>query len=145
MFFYISYLVFIAVVLAFLEIQIEGSEGWAKNLPTWRIEGTLFNKLSGRTELTGYHMFLSLFIVVFLHFPFVFFNNWSWLLELRVIGSFLIITAVEDFLWFVFNPGFSLDRFFKRDVPWHKWWIGCFPVFYYLNLLIGGYLIYTSY
>jgi len=143
--FYLIYLVFLAAILALLEIQIEGGNGWAKNLPTWRIKDTWLNKISGRVELTGYHTFLSLFILAFLHLPFVFFGNWDWLLELRILGSFLLITATEDFLWFVFNPHFSLARFFQRDVPWHKFWIGPFPMFYYTNLIIGSLLIYLSY
>ncbi len=144
-YFYLIYLVFLAAILALLEIQIEGENGWAKNLPTWRIKGTWLNKISGRAELTGYHTFLSLFILAFLHFPFVFFGSWNWLLELRILGSFLILTATEDFLWFVFNPHFSLKRFFAKDISWHKFWLGPFPGFYYLNLIIGSLLIYFSY
>ncbi|MFH0912561.1 MAG: hypothetical protein V1807_02815 [Patescibacteria group bacterium] len=143
--FYLIYLVVLAAVFALLEINIEGGEGWAKNLPTWRIKGTWLNKISGRVELTGYHTFLSLFVLVFLHLPFVFFGVWSWWLELRILGSFLLLTAAEDFLWFVFNPNFSLAKFFRHEVPWHKFWLGPFPAFYYLNLIIGGLLMYFSY
>lgn len=143
--FYLIYLVFLAAVLALLEIQIESGAGWAKNLPTWRVTGTWLNRLSGRTELTGYHTFLSLFVLAFLHLPMVMFWVWNWQLESRVLGSFLLITATEDFLWFVFNPNFSLRQFFARQVPWHKFWLGPFPLFYYTNLIIGGLLIYFSY
>jgi len=30
------YIFVMATVLALLEIQIEGANGWARNLPTWR-------------------------------------------------------------------------------------------------------------
>lgn len=142
---YLVYLIVLAAILALLEIQIESSAGWAKNLPTWRISGTWLNTLFGRRELTGYHIFLSLFILLFLHFPLVLFGVWSSFWELRILGSFFILTATEDFLWFVFNPHFPLRQFFARQVPWHKFWIGPFPAFYYLNLIIGGLLIYFSY
>lgn len=142
---YLIYLAILAALLALLEIQIEGPNGWAKNLPTWRIRGTWANRAFGREEFTGYHIFLTLFTLAFLHFPLVVFGVWNWLLELRILASIFIITATEDFLWFVFNPNFSLNKFFQHEVPWHKFWIGPFPAFYYLNLIIAGLLIYFSY
>lgn len=141
----ILYLVLVAATMALLEIQIEGGAGWAKNLPTWRINGTIWNKLLGRAEITGYHLCLNLFLLVLFHLPFVMLGQWNWGLEARAFGSLFCLFVIEDFLWFVFNPRFSLARFFKKDVPWHKFWIGPFPAFYYSGLIIGGLLIYWSY
>lgn len=141
----IVYLVAVAGVMALLEIQIEGGAGWARNLPTWRIKGTVWNKLLGRAEITGYHLCLNLFLLALFHLPFVMLGQWSWQLEARTIGSLLGLFVIEDFLWFVFNPSFSLAKFFKRDVPWHKFWIGPFPAFYYSGIIISGLLIYWSY
>jgi len=35
------YLFVVALVLAFLEVQIEGKHGWASKLPTWKPGETL--------------------------------------------------------------------------------------------------------
>ena len=62
----ITYLIFIIIVsYAFgqLEIQIEGTAGWAKNLPTWRIENHWALKVFwGGRPLTGYHFWAMIFI-----------------------------------------------------------------------------------
>ena len=71
------------IALAFVEIQIEGEHGWAKNLPTWRGQpewaapGSLFFAMvrntfrwfSGGNEITGYHLSLMSFLFVILLLP----------------------------------------------------------------------------
>ena len=45
----------LALLLANVEVQIEGSAGWAANLPTWRIEdGWLLDLFWGGRPMTGY-------------------------------------------------------------------------------------------
>lgn len=141
----IVYLVGLSSIFALLEIQIEGAGGWAKNLPTWRVTGTWMNKVMMRNEITGYHTYLDLLVILFLHLGLAIFGVWTWQLEARVIGCFLLIHAIEDFMWFVFNPKYTLRQFFTHEIPWHKVWLGYFPLFYYANLVIGGWLIYWSY
>jgi hypothetical protein len=46
----------LAIITALWEIQVEGKEGWAKQLPTFRIN-VFFRKLLGGKPLTGYHIF----------------------------------------------------------------------------------------
>ena len=45
----------LALLLANVEVQIEGGAGWAANLPTWRIEdGWLLDLFWGGRPMTGY-------------------------------------------------------------------------------------------
>ena len=61
----------IAFVLAQLEIQIEGPHGWAAKLPTWRLDGPRVLRWAGK-PITGYHVFLMTFILLFIHLPMVY-------------------------------------------------------------------------
>lgn len=45
----------IPLVLAHLEIQIEGSHGWAEKLPTWRWDSRAVRRWFGK-PVTGYHL-----------------------------------------------------------------------------------------
>lgn len=71
------YLFIMAVVLAIVEIQIEGQHGWAKNLPTWRPDSTkwyakLYGKMMSGKDLTGYHLSMFIFVFMILNLPYVF-------------------------------------------------------------------------
>ena len=74
---FLGFIVLVAALLALLEIQIEGREGWAKNLPTWRLRGTWLNRLLGRQEFTGYHLHLNLLMLALFHLPVVVLGEWS--------------------------------------------------------------------
>jgi hypothetical protein len=128
-----------ATLLALLEIQIEGPHGWAASLPTWRWDNRWVRRIWGR-PLTGYHLFLDLFILALLHLPFALtLAEWSWAREFTVLSFLLLFFAGEDFLWFALNPAFGLRKFTKEHVWWHAsswWWI--MPRDYWLALLIGG-------
>jgi len=67
------YLIIFAIIasifLALLEIQIEGENGWASKLPTWRFKNP-FHKVFNWPYITGYHIFLNLFLVFILQLPF---------------------------------------------------------------------------
>lgn len=133
---YIILLVLAAFLLAKLEIQIEGSAGWARNLPTWR------KQLPG-FELTGYHVYLLSFIFVLMHFPFVF-VSWNWNIEMQILSFYLAFWILEDFLWFVLNPGFGLKKFKADYIPWHRFWLGPFPAVYYPAIIFSVLLFYYS-
>jgi hypothetical protein len=54
--FVVAWVVLLAYFFANVEIQIEGSAGWAANLPTWRIEHHwLLDLFWGGRPMTGYH------------------------------------------------------------------------------------------
>lgn len=137
---FLIYGLILAAVLALWEIQIEGQHGWAEKLPTWRIEKGWIVKIWGGRPVTGYHTFMNIFLILMIHFPF-FFTSWSVRKELFIIGFFIALLLVEDWLWFVFNPAYGLKKFRKGMIWWHPHWWGPVPDYYWLAALISGLLI----
>jgi hypothetical protein len=135
------YIFILAMVLAILEIQIEGEAGWAKDLPTWRPKGTwyvkFYEKLMSGREFTGYH--LTMFTLVFLifHLPYVFGLPFNLTDELRTLSFFFIFVILWDFLWFVLNPHYPLSKFKKEHIWWHKSWFLGAPVDYYGGIILS--------
>ena len=140
---FLIFVVFVSVVLALWEIQIEGKHGWAANLPCWRIEKGLIVKIMGGRSLTGYHFFMVTFLITMVHFPF-FFIQWSWQAECLVLGFLLAMLMLEDFLWFVFNPAYGIKSFRKGKIPWHKHWFGPIPDFFLYYGVTAVILIYLG-
>ena len=100
-----------------VEIQIEGAAGWGANLPTWRIEKHwLLDLFWGGRAMTGYHAWVFPFIAMFFHFPFFFGEPWTGKLQARVVACVIQFWILEDFLWFVLNPAYGLERFNPLDV-----------------------------
>jgi hypothetical protein len=125
-----------ATLFALLEIQIEGKNGWAGKLPTWRIRSAFFRYIPGGTDvITGYHFYLWSFLLAFSHIPFIF-VGWNLKRELLLLSFLVLVLFLEDFLWFVFNPHYGLSRFNRKSIPWHHHWIGPFPMQYYTGIII---------
>ncbi len=138
---FLAFMVFMAVILAFWEIQIEGKYGWAAKLPTWRIRKKWVMRIMGGRPLTGYHTFMVFFLILIIHLP-LFFVDWSWRLEFLLFGFLLALLVVEDFSWFIFNPHYGFEKFRKKEIPWHKHWWGPVPDFYWWFASIATILIY---
>ena len=138
---FLAFMVFMAFILALWEIQIEGGDGWAARLPAWRIEKGWVMKLTGGRPLTGYHVFMTLFLLGLIHLP-LFFTAWTWRLEFLLLGFYLGMVLVEDFLWFVLNPKFCIKKFRKGQIWWHETWLGPVPSFYWILLVLVIVLIY---
>ncbi len=129
----------VALLLAVLEIQIEGRYGWASRLPTWRPQqGSLvsrwFSKIMSGKPATGYHLVLFSFVLLLFHWPYVYgwplnLSNW-----LRTVSLFFSTVVLWDFLWFVLNPAYPLKYFQKEVVAWHKRWWGRLPLDYIFGL-----------
>lgn len=135
----VFYFYILAFVLAILEIQIEGPHGWAEKLPTWRPSPEnklvkVYKKLMSQKEFTGYHFFMNILLLLFIHLPFVWGVEWNVFAELEVLGIFFLFVVVWDFLWFVLNPHFSLRDFKKEGVWWHKKWTGWVPTDYFFGI-----------
>jgi hypothetical protein len=129
----LAWVLLLAFFFAQIEIVIEGGDGWAANLPTWRIEKHwLLDIFWGGRAMTGYHAWAFPFIALFFHFPLFFMGHWSWRAECRVLGCVMLFWIVEDFLWFVLNPAFGLARFHATAIPWHKHWLWLAPADYWL-------------
>ena len=139
----LGFMVFMAFILAQWEIQIEGKDGWAANSPGWRIEKGWAVKLMGGRPLTGYHVFMILFIIGIIHLP-LFFVPWSWRLECLIIGFYLGMVLLEDFLWFAMNPYYGIKNFRRGKIWWHKTWWGPVPSLYWFLLVISVLSIYLG-
>lgn len=111
-----------SILLAYIEIQIEGSSGWAQNLPTWQVQYKDF-------IFTGYHLALWLFLFVYLHFIY-FFLPWSAKQECLILVTFFTILCLEDAFWFLLNP----DKIYQDD--WRNPKIGIVPYFYFICLFL---------
>lgn len=126
----------IAWVLAQLEIQIEGPHGWAEKLPTWRWDSPSVLRWAGK-PITGYHVYLLAFILLFMHFPLVS-QGWSVEREGVTMSLFFLLAVFWDFLWFVCNPHFGLARFNAAKVWWFKKWFLGLPASYFTGLLLSA-------
>jgi hypothetical protein len=135
------YFFVIALVLAQLEIQIEGAHGWAAKLPTWRWQTPGVLRWAGK-PITGYHVFLLLFILLFIHLPMLY-VGFSFEREAELLALFALLAVFWDFLWFVCNPHFGLARFRAGEVWWFKSWMLGFPAGYFAGLGLSL-LVYVS-
>ncbi len=131
----------LSIVLAMLEIQIEGPDGWAANLPTWRPNKNswiqkFWASLFSDKELTGYHLVVIVFVAMIFHMPFVFGAPLSWISWLGVMFYYFSFIILWDFLWFVLNPAYTIKKFNVQSVTWHKKWFAFMPVDYYDNILV---------
>ncbi len=128
----------LAFAWAMMEIEIEGPDGWAKNLPTWRIaKHPLLDFVYGGAEITGYHVWAFGGIFLFFHLPFIWTRQWSWRGEAHVFGAFCLFWVIEDYLWFVMNPAFGHKGLHPDKAWWHKRWIAGWPVNYYISGVLG--------
>jgi len=124
---FIAALAALAAIFALAEIQIEGPNGWATSLPTWRAENRWTRLFFSSKPLTGYHLYTLLFLLVVVHLPFALsLAPITWRAEARIVSFFILFWVLEDFLWFILNPAFGLRRFRPKHVWWHAptwWWI----------------------
>ena len=134
----LSFILLLAFFFANVEIQIEGANGWAANLPTWRIEKHwLLTLFWGGRAMTGYHAWVFTFIALMFHYPVLFTGQWNVKIQARVFACIMLFWVFEDFLWFVVNPAFGLERFTPACATWHPNWWGCAPVEYWFAMLFG--------
>ena len=117
-----GYFFLIALVLALLEIEIEGPHGWAAKLPTRRWDGPFVRRWVGK-PVTGYHVCLLTMLLLFLHLPQLYSGSWE--READLLAMFILSVVTWDFLWFVCNPHFGVTRFRKGQIWWlGKWTLG---------------------
>src|SRR5262245_16921539 len=112
----------VGFVLAHLEIQIEGKDGWAAKLPTWRRQFSFMHR-----PVTGYLVCMNLFLLMLLHLPIVY-VGFSVALEAEVLTFFFLLAVFWDYQWFVWNPHYGVSRFRKGNVWWYPTWVGPFPL-----------------
>ena len=117
-------------ILAKTEIEIEGPHGWAVTLPTWRWEPEWWLNLTNGKAVTGYHVWLSLFLIGVFHMPLVF-AGFSRELWAKCASSYLLLTSAWDLQWFAWNPAWGLAKFRSTPIPWFRRKLLGFPVDYY--------------
>ena len=133
-----SFVFVLALVYAAIEIEIEGPDGWAKNLPTPQ------NFLG---HLSLYHVYM-IFLAVCILSGFYYFRNTAIKTEsshvvepkkrpnlalriLTVIGQILwmliFFFLIQDLLWFVLNPSYTINGYCASKIPWHTPWLWGIP------------------
>jgi hypothetical protein len=140
---FLAFMVFLSIILALWEIQIEGRDGWAAKLPCWRIENARLKRLTGGRPITGYHLYMTLFLIALVHLP-LFFTAWTWRLECLLMGFYIGMVLIEDFFWFALNPHYGLKNFRRGKIWWHPGWWGPVPNLYWFLLPLAGVLIYLG-
>lgn len=138
----VIYLFIMALILAVIEIQIEGKNGWASKLPTWRpmVDGKLdkiFRKIVSGKPTTGYHLAVFSFVLLFIHYPFFAGLSWDWKVELHTLSLFILFSAVWDFLWIVLNPHYGIKKISVEHIWWHSKRLWGVPVDYFLSLIFS--------
>ena len=128
------YLFTIAIVLALLEIQIEGQYPWAEKLPTWRKKIKGINK-----DITGYHIFLAIFVLLLFHLPYIFGRNFTISNELKLLSVIVLISVNEDFLWYILNPNpkFGIRNFKRNYVPLFNKFFFYIPSDYSFSIILS--------
>lgn len=129
-----AYFFVIALILAHLEIQIEGPHGWAEKLPTWRWDSRRVRRWFGK-PVTGYHICLVTCILLFLHVPQ--FYDGSWARESELLAMFFLLTVTWDFLWFACNRHYGVGRFRKGQIWWFPAWSLGIPRPYFMGLALS--------
>ena len=141
----LGYVLVLGFFFAKVEIQIEGDQGWAANLPTWRIEQHwLLTLFWGGRAMTGYHAWVFTVIGLMFHLPACFSGVWNRKIEARIAAMVMLFWVQEDFLWFILNPAFGFERFNPINVTWHHHWLWGAPIDYWFALAFGvGLMVYS--
>lgn len=139
---YYLFTLILAFFTALEEIQIEGKDGWAAHLPTFRIN-VFFRKLLGGKSLTGYHIFLLLNHIIIFHGLFI--NELgTWKTEYKIFGLISFFFVLEDAIWFFMNKHYTIKKFLKKEIEWHKRWVFGLPLTYWWGMILGTFLLWMG-
>ncbi len=128
-------MIMFSTLYSLFEIQIEGKNGWAAKLPTWRFKPKFLKRIFNR-DITGFHLYGFLSIFLLLHFVYVFIP-FSIQHELKIMSFFILSLMLEDFLWFVLNPEYGIKKFKDSEIEWHNHWFLGLPTDYWIFVPIG--------
>lgn len=141
----------LALLLALIEIEVEGKYGWSEKLPTWYrttgFAGRLWGLMMGGKPLTGYHLFFNCFLIVMFHVRFFEGSDWSIAEELATMAKFFAMAVFWDFMWFVLNPNYGLRNYKRENIWWFSksyWVLGLFPIDYVVGLVTSLALAFLS-
>lgn len=103
-------------LFALAEAYQEGKHGWKYNHRWFSVP------LPGGYWFHAYHVFIFLGIFPLLLFVVpLLLVGWDTHLFLVILFSFMVGLVLEDFLWFVVNPQFSLKKWKPKYVRWYPW------------------------
>ena len=150
---FFGFIILVSILLAKVEINVEGRYGGAEKLPvTWRAT----NKYAKRFfAMTSYHVYMGLFMITFAHLIFAVGIDWAMNLEMLILSAVAFVTVGEDFMWFILNPAvndktgkrlYGIRNFREKCVEWFKgrWFLFC-PDWYFWYLPIAIILYIGSY
>ena len=115
------FVVFVSMIYAMIEIELEGKHGWAKTLHTVHIT-------KDRKSLTYYHLLM--FIFIFSMFYVIFALKQKYMTIKNSLYIFTIVLSffmLEDMYWFILNPHHSF--FNRNNSDWHVS-VGKVPILY---------------
>ena len=99
---------FVSIIYSLIEIEMEGKNGWCTHLPTAK------NVIS---TFTLYHLLMmALIILIFYQ---LFHKKDIWIIIFYITMFFFI----EDFLWFVLNPYYTIQKYNGKNIQWHSRWL----------------------
>ena len=133
----ILFVIITSTLYSLIEIEIEGENGWCKKLPTPPIINI------GTKNMTLYHIYMLLFIITIVSFQ----TNLA--LEISsivyTISHIFMFIVLEDTMWFIFNPFYTVEKYSKEKIWWHsnQPWILGIPLDIYKVvsfILLGSYL-----
>jgi hypothetical protein len=144
---FFAFTLFVAFIMALLEVQIEGRMGWAAALPTWRkiLPFSFFGMFGyAGKPLTGYHLYLWILLLTLPHFAF-FFTEWTPKKEFLLLSFYVFFTTFEGILWFLVNPAYGWQNFTPKRARWYRQepWLGI-PLEYYPRFIVGGILYWLA-
>ena len=116
-----------STLYSLLEIELEAKEGWCKNLPTPVVLG----------NFTLYHVLMNIIVIISILKVYV-----KDITSLEDITQAIFYIAawflIEDFMWFVLNPHFTIDKYKKEHIWWHArrpWYFGI-PEHNFIGILV---------
>lgn len=116
-----------ALLYSLIEIEIEGKNGWGKQLPTANIG-------KSKKSLTMYHVYMGLFIITILSIVFLVNKPFNIKNLLYMISMSLWFFILEDMYWFMFNPNYKFQDAFTAK--WHSK-VGTIPIIYLVLPIIS--------
>lgn len=125
-------------IYSLIEIELEGKNGWMTKIPTANVVYV------GGKHLTLYHIYMILIIITGVCFQNrMEFTFKSFFHSASYVFLFLLL---EDVLWFIFNPYFTIKKYKKDVVWWHSKqpWIYGIPFHNYLTITLNCIIAYIT-
>ena len=113
----IVFVLLLATLWAWMEVEIEGKHGWAQQLPT----------ACAFWGWTWYHVSMNFIILIVLYRSLRSVQFEQGCTSLIYFALYTVAWfVVEDVLWFVLNPSFGIKHYTVAGIPWHasKPWFG---------------------